>query len=263
MSLIKGNNVTIKEQVIIGENVILEDEVYIDYGVIIRDNVHIKKGTFIGAKSIIGEYLVDFYTDKINKVHPLVIGENSIIRSETIIYSGSYIGDNFQTGHRVTIRENTKIGNNVRIGTNGDIQDNVEIGNFVNIHSDVFISAKNIIEDYVWIFPRVLFTNDPTPPSNDMVGSIVKSFAVIGANSVILPGAIIETDSVIGAGTIVRGCIKSNCVYVGNPSKEIKKIQNIKNKLTGESAYPWRYTFDRGMPWQGIGYDQWLRDKQK
>ena len=112
-----SDSATIKENVIIGDNVIVEDNCYIDYGAIIRDNVHIKKGSYIGTRCILGEYLMDFYSDRINKVHPLVIGENALIRSETIIYGETTIGSNFQTGHRVTIREGSMIGNNVRIGT--------------------------------------------------------------------------------------------------------------------------------------------------
>jgi hypothetical protein len=28
-----------------------------------------------------------------------------------------------------------------------------------------------------------------------------------------------------------------------------------------ESYYPWPYHFERGMPWQGIGYDKWVEDR--
>ena len=262
MNLKKGKNVLIKEGAIIGNNVVLEDDVYIDYGVIIRDNVTIKKGTFIGAKCILGEYLVDFYKDKVNKEHKLVIGSDSLIRSETIIYGDTIIGDNFQTGHRVTIRENCKIGNNVRIGTNSDIQNGVEIGNYVNIHSDVFISEKNVIKDYVWIFPRVLFTNDPTPPSNEIVGSVVESFSSIGAGSIILPGSIIEGDSLIAAGSVVGKIIEKGYVYAGNPVKKIKKIEDVRNHVTEERAYPWMEHFDRGMPWEKTGYEEWTKNEK-
>lgn len=254
-----GKNVTLKENVIIGQNVIIEDNVYIDYGTIIKDNVHIKKDSFVGARCILGEFLCDFFKDKKNKEHKLVIGKNSIIRSDTIIYGECNIGDNFQSGHRVTIRENTNIGRNVRIGTNGDIQDNVIIGNYVNIHSDVFISAKNIINDYVWIFPRVLFTNDPNPPSHDLLGSVVESFAAIGAGTIILPGAHIKGNTLIGAGTIVRGEIREDGVYVGNPCRRVKDIGDIKSKLTGKNVYPWRDEYDRGMPWEDIGYEEWMK----
>lgn len=262
MSLIKGSNVTIKEHVIIGDNVILEDDVYIDYGVIIRDNVHIKKGTFIGARSILGEYLLDFFKDKKNNHHPLVIGENSLIRSETIIYGGSNIGNNFQTGHRVTIRENTKIGNNVRIGTLSDIQGHCEIGNYVNLHSNVHVGNESVIKDYVWIFPYVVLTNDPTPPSYTQQGVTVEEFAVIATGTVVLPGVTVGKDSLIAAGTIASKNINEGKILVGNPCKEIGDTTKIKNKETGEDVYPWRYTFDRGMPWQDMGYDNWINSKK-
>lgn len=258
-----GKDVVISDNTIIGNNVLIEDGTYIDYGVIIKDNVHIKKNSFIGARCILGEYLADFFEDHRNKKHYLVVGENSIIRSECIIYGECSIGCNFQSGHRVTIREKSKVGNNVRIGTNSDIQDNVIIGNYVNIHSDVFISAKNIIKDYIWIFPRVLFTNDPTPPSSGLIGSIVENFASIGAGSIILPGTHIKEDTLIGAGTVVKGVIKSGFVYAGNPCRIIKSLDEIKSKITGENIYPWRETFDRGMPWEGIGYINWEKEINK
>ncbi|WP_434640824.1 DapH/DapD/GlmU-related protein [Thermoanaerobacterium thermosaccharolyticum] len=250
----------IKEGVIIGENVTIEDNVYIDYGCIIRDNVHIKKGSFIGARSILGEYLVDFYNDRINKKHPLIIGENALIRTENVIYGDTIIGDNFQTGHKVTIRENTKIGNNVKIGTLSDIQHHVYIGNYVNIHSNVFVGEKSIIKDFVWLFPHVVLTNDPTPPSNKLLGVTIELFAVVAARSVVLPGIHINEDALVGAGAVVTKDVPKETVVAGNPAREICSIRKIKNKITGEQVYPWRYTFKRDMPWEETDYDTWVQN---
>lgn len=254
-----GKNVTVKEGTIIGKNVIIEDDVYIDYGCIIRDNVHIKKGSFIGAKSILGEYLMDFYNDKTNKIHPLVIGENALIRTENVIYGDTIIGDNFQTGHKVTIRENAKIGHNVRIGTLSDIQGYCNIGNYVNMHSNVHIGQKSQINDYVWIFPYVVLTNDPNPPSEVMLGVTVDSFAVIATRSVILPGVHIYEDSLVGAGAVVTKDVLKETVVVGNPAKKICSIKDIKDKVSGKPVYPWRYTFKRGMPWEKCDYETWIK----
>lgn len=254
-----GQNVTIKEGVIIGKNVTIEDDVYIDFGCIIRDNVHIKKGSFIGARSILGEYLYDFYKDKVNKIHPLVIGENALIRTENVIYGDTVIGDNFQSGHKVTIRENTKIGDNVRIGTLSDIQHQCNIGNYVSIHSNCFIGEESKINDYVWIFPHVVLTNDPTPPSDKLLGVTIDSFAAISAKSILLPGINIHGDSLVGAGAVVTKDVPKETVVVGNPAKEICTIDKIKNKFTGESVYPWRYTFKRGMPWEDSDYETWIQ----
>jgi acetyltransferase-like isoleucine patch superfamily enzyme len=247
--------------VIIGDNVIIEDSCFIDYGVIIRDNVHIKKGSFIGARCILGEYLMDFYSDRINKTHPLIIGENALIRSEAIIYGNTTIGNNFQTGHRVTIRENSIIGDNVRIGTCSDIQEECSIGNYVSIHSNVFMGEKNVIKNYVWIFPHVILTNDPTPPSQTIIGSTVEDYAVVAAGSIILPGINIGKESLVGAGSIVTKNVEKETVVAGNPAKRICLTKEIKNKLTGNQIYPWKYTFSRGMPWAELGYEKWLANE--
>ncbi|WP_347489323.1 DapH/DapD/GlmU-related protein [Desulfoscipio sp. XC116] len=252
----------IADNVIIGDNVIIEDGVYIDYNVIIRDNVHIKRNTYIGARCILGEYLADFYRDSKNKYHPLIVGEDSIIRSETILYGDSVIGDHFQTGHRVTIREKAIIGNNVRIGTLSDIQGHCIIEDYVNLHSNVHIGMKSVIKKYAWIFPYVVLTNDPNPPSEQLLGVTVNEYAVIATGSIILPGVDIGKDSLIAAGAIVTKDVPGMKVYGGNPAKEMCDITKIKNRTTGEAVYPWRYTFDRGMPWHGIGYDKWVaKDK--
>ena len=46
-----------------------------------------------------------------------IIGDNSIIRSHTVIYAGNKIGKNFQTGNKANIRELNEIADNVSIGT--------------------------------------------------------------------------------------------------------------------------------------------------
>ena len=256
-----GERVVIKDGCIIGNNVVLCNDVYIDYNVIIRDNVTIKECGTIGARCVLGEHLADFYEDRNNKCHPLVIGENALIRSESIIYGSNTIGDNLQTGHRVTIRENSKIGKHVRIGTLSDIQGDCEIQDYVNMHSNVHVGQKSIIKKYVWFFPYVILTNDPNPPSTTLIGVTIEEFAVVSTGSIILPGVTIKSGSLVGAGAIVTKDIEAGMVAVGNPAKMRCPVEKIVDNISGENIYPWRYTFDRGMPWQGIGYDKWKQGK--
>jgi acetyltransferase-like isoleucine patch superfamily enzyme len=257
MNIIKGKNVIINEGCHIGNNVVIEDDVFLDYNCIIRDNVIIKRGAFIGAGCILGENLMDFYKDRKAIKHPLTIGERAIIRSNCVVYGDTIIGDDFTCGHNVTIREKSRIGNHVSIGTLSDIQGNCNIGNFVRIHSNVHIGQLTSIEDFVWIFPYVVITNDPTPPSDQSLGVHIKSFAVISTGSILLPGITIEEDTLIAAGAIVRKDVKKFSVVGGNPAIEISDVRNIKNKFTGESAYPWRYMFKRSMPWEDSDFDTW------
>ena len=257
MNIIKGKNVIINKGCHIGNNVVLEDDVFIDYNCIIRDNVTIKRGAFIGAGCILGEYLMDFYKGRKEFKHPLRIGERAIIRSNCVVYGDTIIGDDFACGHNVTIREKSQIGNHVSIGTLSDIQGNCYIGNFVRIHSNVHIGQLTSIDDFVWIFPYVVITNDPTPPSDQLFGVHIKSFAVIATGSILLPGITIEEDTLIAAGAIVAKDVEKYSIVGGNPAKVISDVRNIKNKCSGESVYPWRYTFKRAMPWEESDFDAW------
>ncbi len=252
-----GDNVVIRDNCIIEDNVVLGDNIFIDSNTIIRSDVSLGKNSTIGANCIIGEYQMDFYRDRQHHAHPLNIGDNALIRSGSIIYSGSDIGENFQTGHQVTIREKSRIGNNVSVGTLSDIQGNCDIGNYVRMHSNVHIGQLSKIDDCVWIFPYVILTNDPTPPSENMLGVHIHSFAIVATSTVVLPGIEIKSDSLVGAGSVVNRDVEPYAVVVGNPAKQRADVRNMKNKITGEMVYPWRYHFDRAMPWEGIGFDKW------
>ena len=252
-----GNNVSIMHNCIVEDNVEICDEVFIDSNTIIRNGTKIGKNTTIGSNCIIGEYLMDYYEDRQQHNYNLVIGDNSIIRSSSIIYTDSIIGNNFQTGHNVVIREKTNIGNHCSIGTASDLQGYCEFGDYVRLHSDVHVGQLTKIDDYVWIFPRVTFTNDPMPPSDIRIGIHVHSFAIIATNVVILPGKDIAQDSLVGAGSVVTKDVPKYKVVCGNPARVVKDVRDIKEVETGDNHYPWREHFERNMPWRNVGFDKW------
>lgn len=256
-NVVFGDNIEIGHNCTIDDNVTIGEDSYIDSNSIIRSGVVIGKNAFIGSNCIVGEYLMDFCKDRKQHDHPLIIGDKALIRSGSIIYGGSRIGNNFQTGHQITIREKTIIGDNVSIGTLSDIQGNCKIGNYVRLHSNVHIGQLSTIDDFVWVFPYVVLTNDPTPPSERFVGVHVHPFAIIATGAIIMPGLEIGQDSLIGAGAIVTKSVEPYSVSVGNPAKRISDVRTIKNKITGEPVYPWRKHFTQYMPWEKEGFDSW------
>ena len=163
------------------------------------------------------------------------IGANAIIRSHTVIYAGNHIGENFQTGHSVMIRECNEIGDDVSIGTHSNIEHHVQIGDRVRIHSRVFIPEYSILEDDSWVGPGAVFTNDLYPPSNRadaLKGPHLMSGARVGANVTLLPGVIIGRNALVGAGAVVVCDVPDGKVVVGNPARIIKDV----SELTAESA---------------------------
>lgn len=223
MGYTKGKNVVIKEGTIIGDNVIIEDDVYIDCYCIIRDNVIIKKGSYIGSRCILGEYTPDFYKKRKNGYHPLIIEENSVITSGAIIYGDTEIESKFYAGQNVTIRENCKIHNDVNIGIKSDIQHHCEIGKCTNIDGACFVGEESKIEDFVKISFGVILTNDPTPPSENLLGVTLKKFSKVLNGSILLPGVKVGSKSVVVDGSVVTKNVKSNTFVKGHPAKVVER----------------------------------------
>ena len=258
-NVVFGENVVLGHNCIIEDNVSLGDNVYVDSNTIIRSEVTLGADSFVGANCIIGEYLMDFCIDRKYHSHPLTIGSNALIRSGSIIYGDSAIGDHFQTGHQVTIREKARIGSHVSVGTLSDIQGDCDIGNYVRMHSNVHIGQLSRVDDFVWIFPYVVLTNDPTPPSENFVGVHIQSFAIVATGALIMPGIEIGHDSLVAAGAIITKPVAPYAVVAGNPGKILSDVRNVKNKITGEPVYPWRHHFKRAMPWSESDFDTWYR----
>ena len=254
-----GNNITIKRGSIIEDNVIVEDGVYIDYKCIIKSNVTIGQNTYVGANCILGEFDNYFFkTRKQNNSH-LYIGKDSIIRSTSVFYTGSEIGNHLQTGHHVTVREHNKIGDQVSLGTLSDIQANCSLGNYVRLHSNVFLASSTVIDNYCWVMPGTIMTNDPTPPSYTEKGVHVNSYAVISAGSTLIPGVNIGEGALVGAGTVVTKDVDKYSVIKGYAGRKSGQVFDIKEKDTKESHYPWPNKFDRYMPWKDIGFEEWKK----
>jgi acetyltransferase-like isoleucine patch superfamily enzyme len=246
-----NRNLWISPKANIGKNVRIGDNTTI------YDNVTIGDNSIIANDCVIGEPVNDYYSNP-DYINPETsIGEGSLIRSHTIIYCDCIIGKGFQTGHRVTIREKTTFGNNCRVGTLSDIQGHSSFGNNCWLHSNVFIAQKSNIGNFVFIYPHVVFTDDPTPPSNFCIGPTVGDYSQIAAFSVILPGVKIGKHCLVGAGSLVGKDVNDYQLVIGSPAKPVKDVREIKSRGTGLSHYPWPLRFERGMPWEGIGFENW------
>ena len=219
---------------------------------IIYPNVILHENVVVGPYCILGEPTYSYYKDEDKHEFQMTeIGANSIIRSHTIIYEGVKIGDNFQTGHHVTIREQTNIGNNCSVGTLSDIQGKANIGNFVRLHSNVHIGQFTQIDDYVWIFPYVVTTNDMYPPMDKLQGCKIGKYALITTGSILLPGVEIGENTLVAAGSVVSKNVESGKVVRGVPARVTGNIEDIRDK-EGNQVYPWKDYLEefRGYPWQ-------------
>ena len=221
---------------IIGKNCNISSTAIIYENVVIEDNV------------TIGDYCIIGFNPKNRLSKKLFIKKNTIINTHTTIYSGSVIGEYNIIGHNVLIREETLLGNNVQVGSFSDIEGHCTIDNFSKLHSCVHIGQHSKIMSFVYLFPYVILTNDPVPPSDIRKGVTVEPFSIICTRSTILPGIKIGFSSFIGANSLVNKDIEPEKIGSGNPFRVKGKISDIKLPNKNESAYPWINRFKKDYP---------------
>lgn len=247
-----NRNVFISEKAKIGKNVKIGDNTAIYDNVIIGDN------TIIANDCVIGEPIQSYYFNSEYDNPKTIIGSNCLIRSHAIVYCGNNIGMNVTTGHRIMLRENNTVGEFSRIGNYTELHGNVKLGRYSNLHSSVCIVENAIIGDFVWISPGTILTNDITPPSLNRESPVIGDFTFIAVNCVILPGIEIGKHCLIGASTTVTKDVKDYKVCIGSPGKIVSDIMDF--EIRGIKHYPWPSNFKKGMPWEGIGFDEWNKD---
>jgi acetyltransferase-like isoleucine patch superfamily enzyme len=190
----------------------------------------------IGIKSLIGLHVIVGYPVR-RKIHAFSfsksfrieefdgisagaqIGRNCIIRSGTIIYEDTRMGNWVETGHNVLIREGSTIDDRTRIGSGAQLDGAVRVGKNVSIQSNVYLPHLTIIEDDVFLGPNVVVTNDPYPPSERRMGITVERGAAIGANACIVVPARVGEGSIVGAGAVVTKDVPPNMIVIGAPAK--------------------------------------------
>ena len=194
---------------------------------VIYPNVHIGHGVQIGDFVILGHPPRWAAPGEL----PLVIGDNCIIRSHTVIYAGSRLGHNVQTGHGVTIREHSTIGNDVSIGSRTAIEHYVTVGNNVRFHGHNLISEHTVIEDDCWVGPHTCITNvlhPRCPKAKECIkGATLKRGAKVGGNTTLAPDVTIGEMALVGAGSVVLEDVPPRMVVVGNPARVIKRIEEL------------------------------------
>lgn len=193
----------------------------------------------------------------------LYLGVDAHVRSGSAIYLGSRIGDRFQTGHNVVVREECTIGDDVSVWSNTVIDYGCRIGNRVKIHSNCYIAQYSEIEDDAFLAPGVTIANDLYPgqeaSARVMSGPVIGRGAQIGVNVTILPFARIGAGCLIGGGAVVVLDIPPGCVAFGNPAVvrgrvgDLKSIEERVEAVSGSASRYRRARHATAAPLNGQG----------
>jgi acetyltransferase-like isoleucine patch superfamily enzyme len=158
----------------------------------------------------------------------LSIGPNAVVRAFTVLYAGSVIGANLETGHNAVIREENQIGDNLSIWNNSTIDYGCIVGHRVRIHCNVYVAQFTTLEDDVFLAPGVMIANDPHPLCHvHLDGPTIQRGARVGINATILPGVVVGRDALVGAGAVVTRDVPAGAIVVGNPARVIGDVDKF------------------------------------
>jgi UDP-2-acetamido-3-amino-2,3-dideoxy-glucuronate N-acetyltransferase len=128
------------------------------------------------------------------------------------------------------------------------IEGGAVVGDRVTIKCGVQVWAGVTIEDDVFVGPNATFTNDPFPRSrrrpDELVRTLVRRGASIGANATILPGLTIGAHAMVGAGAVVTQDVPARAIVVGNPGY----IRGYADDCERAAVAPLSIAFPRALP---------------
>lgn len=161
----------------------------------------------------------------------LRIGPRALLRSGTVVYAGSTIGADFQTGHHVIVREQNLLGNHVQIWNNSTVDYGCRIGSNVKIHTNCYVAQFTVLEDDVFLAPGVTIANDIHPgcaySAECMRGPTLQRGVQVGVNATILPMITIGEHSVIASGAVVTRDVPPHSLVIGNPARVTKRVGEL------------------------------------
>jgi UDP-2-acetamido-3-amino-2,3-dideoxy-glucuronate N-acetyltransferase len=153
-------------------------------------------------------------------------------RPNYFVHESAFIDDDVQIGCGTSIwhvshvlrgsaiGKNCRIGQNVVIGPNAIVRDGVKIQNNVSVYEGV------TLEENVFCGPSMVFTNVINPRSevprmHELLPTLVRRGATLGANSTIVCGVTIGEYAFVGAGAVVVKDVPDFALVVGNPGRII------------------------------------------
>jgi UDP-2-acetamido-3-amino-2,3-dideoxy-glucuronate N-acetyltransferase len=144
-------------------------------------------------------------------VHPQGICETTDVGEATRIWAFAHVLPGACVGTHCNICDHVFVENDVIIGDRVTIKCGVAVWDGLRIEDDVFVG------------PNATFTNDVFPRSkahpSEILNTVVRQGASLGANCTILPGITIGMKAMVGAGSVLTHDVPPYAIVVGNPAR--------------------------------------------
>jgi UDP-2-acetamido-3-amino-2,3-dideoxy-glucuronate N-acetyltransferase len=166
-----------------------------------------------------------------------------------MIHESAYVDESVEIGpgskiwHFSHILPQTRIGTDVVIGQNVVIGPNVTVGNKCKIQNNVSVYKGVTLEDGVFCGPSCVFTNVINPRAeiqrkNELLPTLVRCGATIGANATIVCGVTIGEYAFIAAGAVVAKDVPAFALMAGVPARRIGWMSRTGERLGPDLVCP-------------------------
>ena len=151
------------------------------------------------------------------------IGRGTKVWHHSQILAGASVGPGCSIGHNCFVGGRAKLGRGVKLESNIDVWDLVTLENYVFVGpSAVFTNDRN---------PRAKYPKRRFPAYGSWLPTLVRDGASIGANATILCGVTVGRWAMVGAGAIVTKDVPDYAIVVGTPAHVVGWICECGNKL--------------------------------
>jgi acetyltransferase-like isoleucine patch superfamily enzyme len=147
----------------------------------------------------------------------------AMVHPTAFVEEGAVLGSGVRIWNFAHVRTGAVIGDRTRLGMSTFVDESVRVGRDCGIQNFVSVYRGVTLEDEVFVGPSVTFTNDRYPravsPDWELVETLVRRGASLGANCTVLCGVTIGEWAMVGSGAVVTRDVESHQLVMGCPAR--------------------------------------------
>jgi acetyltransferase-like isoleucine patch superfamily enzyme len=158
----------------------------------------------------------------------LRLGAGAVVGAGSIVFAGASVGDGAIVGDQAFVRERSSVGAGSVIGRGSALDNDVAVGARVRVQSGVYLCARTVVEDDVFVGPGAYTTNDHTMarhrPEADVRGPLLRRACRVGGGALLLPAVEVGEEAFIATGAVVTRDVPPRAVVMGVPARVVGSV---------------------------------------
>jgi len=160
----------------------------------------------------------------------LVLEAEATVCCGAVVYAGARIETGAIVGDHAQVRERATVGRGSVVGCGSAVDFETKVGARVLIQAGVYLPGRSVVEDDVFLGPRVVMTNDQTmgrhPRGEPLNGPLLRRACRVGAAAVLLPAIEVGEEAFVAAGALVTRDVGARQVVMGVPALVVGDVKD-------------------------------------